>query len=65
MIFCKGSNSLLYAWNFSGKNIGVEPFPSPGDLPNPGIEPRSSALQAASLPSEPPRKSLSLIKAFN
>ena len=22
------------------------PFPSPGDLPNPGIEPRSSALQA-------------------
>ena len=22
-----------------------EPFPSPGDLPNPGIEPRSSALQ--------------------
>ena len=25
-------------------------FPSPGDLPNPGIEPRSTALQAASLP---------------
>ena len=25
-------------------------FPSPGDLPNPGIEPRSSALQANSLP---------------
>ena len=25
------------------------PFPSPGDLPNPGIEPRSSALQADSL----------------
>ena len=30
------------------------PFPSPGDLPNPGIEPRSPALQADSLPSEPP-----------
>ena len=29
------------------------PFPSPGDLPNPGTEPRSPALQAASLPSEP------------
>jgi len=29
------------------------PFPSPGDLPNPGIEPRSPALQADSLPSEP------------
>ena len=28
------------------------PFPSPGDLPNPGIEPRSLALQADSLPSE-------------
>ena len=28
------------------------PFPSPGDLPNPGIEPRSPALQADSLPAE-------------
>ena len=32
------------------------PFPSPGDLPNPGIKPRSPALQADSLPSEPPGK---------
>ena len=30
------------------------PFPSPGDLPNPGIEPRSPALQVKSLPSESP-----------
>ena len=30
------------------------PFPSPGDLPHPGIEPSSSALQADALPSEPP-----------
>ena len=30
------------------------PFPSAGDLPNPGIEPRSPALQADTLPSEPP-----------
>jgi len=30
------------------------PFSSPGDLPDPGIEPRSPALQAVSLPSEPP-----------
>ena len=29
------------------------PIPSPGDLPNPGIQPRSPALQADSLPSEP------------
>ena len=28
------------------------PFPSPGDLPNPGIEPRSPASQADSLPTE-------------
>ena len=32
------------------------PFPSPGDLPNPGIKPGSPALQADALPSEPPRK---------
>ena len=31
-------------------------FPSPGDLPNPGIEPRSPALQEDSLPAEPPGK---------
>ena len=29
------------------------PFPSPGDLPNPGIEPRSPVLQADTLPPEP------------
>ena len=29
------------------------PFPSPGDLPNPGIEPRSPVLQADSLPCKP------------
>ena len=32
------------------------PFPSPGDLPNPGIEPWSPALQADALSSEPPGK---------
>ena len=31
-------------------------FPSPADLPNPGIEPRSPALQTDALPSEPPGK---------
>ena len=30
------------------------PFPSPGDLPDPGIEPRSPTLQADNLTSEPP-----------
>ena len=32
------------------------PCPPPGHLPHPGIEPRSPALQADSLPSEPPEK---------
>ena len=32
------------------------PFPSPGDLPNSGIEPTSPSLQADALPSELPRK---------
>ena len=32
------------------------PFPSPGDLPKPGIEPGSPELQADALPSEPPGK---------
>ena len=34
------------------------PFPSPGDLPNPGIKPGSPSLQANSLPTEPPGKPL-------
>ena len=32
------------------------PFPSPGDLPDPGIKPRSPAFQADALLSEPPGK---------
>ena len=43
------------------------PFPSPGDLPNPGIEPRSPTLQVDSLLSEPPGKSNSakdLVSSF-
>ena len=34
----------------------VQPFPSPGDLPNPGIVPRSPTLLADSLPAEPQRE---------
>ena len=53
------SNSLqphgLYSpWNSPGQNTGVGSlFLSPGALPNPGIEPRSPALQVESLPAEP------------
>ena len=32
------------------------PFPSPGDLPDPGTEPESPTLQAVSLQTEPPGK---------
>ena len=32
------------------------PFPSPGDLPDPGIKPGSPAFQADALTSEPPGK---------
>ena len=38
------------------------PCPSPGDFPDPGIELRSPALQADSLPFELPRKPKCLVK---
>ena len=49
--------SAIWSMEFSRQEYwsGL-PFPSPGDLPNPGIEPRSPALQADALPSEPPGK---------
>ena len=40
--------------NTAAMNIGAA-FPSPGDLPDPGIEPGSLALQVYCLPSEPQR----------
>ena len=61
------SNSYVTPWTvarqaplsmgFSRQEYGSGlPFPSPGDLPNPGIEPGSPALQAEALSSEPPGK---------
>ena len=48
---------LLCPWNSPGKSTGVGlPCPPPGDLPDPGIEPGSPALQADSLLSAPPGK---------
>jgi len=44
-------HEILQTKNWSGL-----PFPSPGDLPDPGIKPRFPALHADSLPSEPPGK---------
>ena len=50
---------LLCPWGFSRQEhwSGL-PCPPPGDLPNPGIKPRSPALQVDSLPTEPPGKPL-------
>ena len=39
------------------------PFPSPGDLPGPGIEPGSPTLQTDALPSEPPGNPVLLVSA--
>ena len=41
------------------------PFPSPGNLPNPGIEPRSPALQADSLLLELPGNPLKALALYN
>ena len=53
---------------FQAKYWSGLPFPSPGDLPHPGIEPGSPALRADALPSEPPGKlsvkSLSRVRLF-
>ena len=48
---------LLRPWGFSSQECwsGL-PCPPPRTLPNPGIESRSPALQADSIPSEPPGK---------
>ena len=41
------------------------PFSSLGDLPSPGIKPRSPTLQADSLPAEPPGSTLGYISALH
>ena len=49
-------HGLYSPWNSPSQNTGVGSlsFPSPGDLPNPGVKPRSPTLQEDSLPTEPP-----------
>ena len=46
-----------FFWGVGQEYWSGLPFPSPGDFPDPGIEPRSPALLADALPSEPPGKS--------
>ena len=51
------SHGLYRPWNSPGQNTGVGSlFLPPGDLPNPGIKPRSPASKADSLPAEPQGK---------
>ena len=48
---------LLCSWGFSRQEYWSRfPCPPPGDLPNPGIKPRSPVLRVDSLPAEPPGK---------
>ena len=50
-------HGLYGQWNSPGQNTGVASLSlNAGDLPNPGIEPRSPTLQADSLPAELPGK---------
>ena len=51
-------HGLYSPWNSPGQNTGVGRPPSPVDLPNLAIEPRFPALQADSLPSKPPGKTI-------
>ena len=54
---CICNARLLSPWGFSRKEYSSGlPCPPPGDLPNPGIKPRSPTLQTDSLLSEPPAK---------
>ena len=65
------SNSFESSWTVANQaplSMGLSgqeywsglPFPTPGDLPNPGIKPGSPALQADSLPSESLRQQVSI-----
>ena len=48
-VACQAPLSMEFSRQENGSGL---PFPSPVDLPNPGIEPGSLALQAESLPTE-------------
>ena len=50
------SHGLCSLWNSPSQNTDVGSHSPPGDLSNPGFEPRSSALQEDSLGAEPPGK---------
>ena len=53
---CNLPGSSVHGFSRQGYWSGL-PFPSPGNIPDPGIKPRSPALKADSLPTELPGKS--------
>ena len=56
---------LLCPWGFSRQEYwSGQPIPSPGELPDPGIKPRSPALQVDSLPAELPGKPPPILTHF-
>ena len=55
LALCDPMDYTVLEFSSPGHSSG-QPFPSPGDLPNLGIKPRSPTLQADSLPAEPPGK---------
>ena len=61
-VACQASLSMEFSRREDWSGL---PFPSPGDLPNQGIEPESPAFQADPLPSEPPGKPKIMLVTFN
>ena len=55
LTLCSPMDSIVYGI-LQARILEWIAFPSPGDLPNPGIKPRSPTLQADSLPAELPGK---------
>ena len=54
-----GAFLMSHSLPYRGCGLGLGPSKLSGDLPDPGVEPGSSALRADCLPSEPPGKPLS------
>ena len=60
-IACQASLSMGFSWQEYWSGL---PFPPPRDLPNPGIEPGSPALQADSLQAELPGKPIHVTRKY-
>ena len=64
VLSCSVVSDSATPWTVTHEACGL-PCPPPGDLPYPGIEPRSPTLQADSLLSEPPGKPINLPIVFH